>query len=154
MLHTALIVAHVAAGGLGLLAGPLALLGRRRRGRLHVRAGWVYLACAWVLCTTALALVALDPGLWGFAVIAVATLVCAGGAVVVRRGRRAGWLPLHANLALSSYVSFVTAFVVQTAGGWWWVVPVVVGSLATSVTVARLSAGTRVVGRAAPVAAP
>lgn len=138
MLHTCLIGAHVLAGGLGLVAGPVAMRARKG-GRLHVPAGWAYQVCCGTLCATALALVALDPSLWGFALIAVATEAAAVGAVVVRRRRRPGWVPRHANLALSSYVSFVTAFVVQTAGGFWWLLPVAAGTVAVSRTVARLT---------------
>jgi hypothetical protein len=147
---TALIVAHVAAGALGLLAGPLAMAATHRGAR-HRAAGWAYQACCLVLCTSALLLVARDPGLWGFAVIAVLTQLAAAGAVLVRRLRRPGWLPLHVQLALGSYVSFVTAFVVQTAGGLWWVLPVAVGSAATSVVTARVAAST---GRTAAPAGP
>ncbi len=142
MLHTALLTVHVAAGGAGLLAGPIAMRARKG-GRWHVPAGWSYQACCGALCATALGLVALDPTLWGFGLIAVATEAAAVGAVLVRRRRRPGWLPLHANLALSSYVSFVTAFVVQTAGGFWWVLPVAVGTVAVSGTVTRLTVADR-----------
>ena len=137
-----LILAHVAAGAVGLLAGPVAGLARKRRG-LHTTAGWTYQVCCAVLCLSALALVALDPGLWPFALIAVPTELAAAGAVVVRRRRRPGWLPMHVQLVLGSYVSFVTAFVVQTAGGFWWVVPVVAGSAAISVVMARLTTTAR-----------
>lgn len=142
MLHTTLISVHVAAGGVGLLAGPLAMRARKG-GRWHVPVGWTYQVCCGALCGTALALVALDPTLWGFGLIAVATEAAAVGAVVVRRRQRPGWLPLHANLALSSYVSFVTAFVVQTAGGFWWVLPVAIGTVAVSRTVTRLTLADR-----------
>ena len=138
---TVLIVLHVAAGGLGLLAGPFAMAMPKGGGH-HPLAGWAYQACCLVLCATALLLVALDPALWGFAVIAVLTEAAAVGAVLVRRRRRPGWLPMHVQLALGSYVSFVTAFVVQTAGGLWWVLPVVVGSTAVSVVPARVTTST------------
>lgn len=138
-MHDLLIVAHVAAGAGGLAAAPVASFARKRRG-LHTGAGWTYQVCCAVLCLSALALVALDPALWAFALIAVPTQLAAAGAVVVRRRRRPGWLPLHAQLVLGSYVSFVTALVVQTAGGLWWVVPVGIGSAVITLVVARLSA--------------
>ena len=137
-----LIVVHVLAGIVGLLAGPVAGLARKRRG-LHTVAGWTYQVSCAALCTTALALVALDPALWAFALIAVPTQLAAAAAVLVRRRGRPGWLPLHVQLVLSSYVSFVTAFVVQAAGGLWWVVPVAVGSTVVSVVTARVSASAR-----------
>lgn len=137
-MHAVLIVLHITAGALGLLAGPLAMAIPKGGGR-HPSAGWVYQACCLVLCATALLLVVLDPALWGFAVIASLTEAAAIGAVLVRHRRRPAWLPLHVQLALGSYVSFVTAFVVQTAGGLWWVLPVVVGSVAVSVVTARVA---------------
>lgn len=147
-MHDLLILAHVAAGAVGLATGPLAGYARKRRG-LHTVAGWAYQACCFVLCTSTLALVALEPALWPFVLIAVPTQLAAAGAVVVRRRRRPGWLPLHVQLALGSYVSFVTAFVVQTAGGVWWVVPVVLGSAGISVVMARISSAPRRAPRAA-----
>lgn len=141
-MHELLIVAHIVAGTVGLAAGPVAGLARKQRG-LHTVAGWIYQACCAVLCTSALALVALQPALWGFAVIAVATQAAAAGSVVVRRRRRPGWVPVHVQLALGSYVSFVTALVVQSAVGLWWVVPVVVGSTVVSVVTARVTVATR-----------
>lgn len=154
MLHTVLIVAHVPAGTVGLLAGPVAMAARKAPG-LHTAAGWTYQGCTAVLCASALALVALDPSLWGFALIAVPTQAAAAGAVVVRRRRRRGWLVLHVQLVLASYVSFVTALVVQTAGGLWWVVPTVVGSLGVSAATTRVALQTRAVSprRPAPRAA-
>jgi hypothetical protein len=138
VLHAALLVPHIVAGSLGLAAGVAAGLVPKRAG-WHPLLGWTYQACCAVLCLSALGLVALDPGLWAFALIAVGTEAGAVGGVVVRRRRRPGWIPLHANLVLSSYVSFVTALVVQTIGGWAWVVPVVVGSAVISVVVGRLT---------------
>ena len=138
MLHTALLVPHIVAGSLGLVAGLAAGLVPKRAG-WHTLLGWTYQGCCAVLCLSAFGLVALDASLWAFAVIGVATEACAVGAVVVRRRRRPGWLPLHANLVLSSYVSFVTALVVQTVGGFAWVVPVVLGSALISVVVGRLT---------------
>ena len=147
-MHDLLLVAHVLAGAVGLVAAPVAALARSRR-RLHVRAGWAYQACCAVLCGTALALVALDPSLWPFALLAVPTQAAAAGAVVVRRQRRPGWRALHVQLALGSYVSFVTALVVQAAGGWWWVLPVVVGSTVVGVVTARVAAATATAVRVA-----
>ena len=142
MLHAALLVAHITAGSVGLAGGVAAGLMPKRAG-WHTLLGWTYQACCAVLCLSALGLVALDPSLWAFALIAIGTELCAVGGVVVRRRRRRGWIPLHANLVLSSYVSFVTALVVQTVGGWAWVVPVVLGSALISVVVGRLTAAER-----------
>lgn len=139
MLHDLLLTAHVAAGALGLLAGPVAVAAalRPRPARWHRCLGRTYQVCCAVLCSTTLALVVLDPGLWPFALIAGATQVGAAASVVVRRRRRPGWLRAHVRLAMGSWVSFLTAFVVQSAGGLWWVVPVLLGSSAVAVTTAR-----------------
>jgi hypothetical protein len=142
VLHAALLVPHIVAGSLGLAAGIAAGFMPKQVG-WHTLLGWTYQTCCAVLCLSALGLVVLDSSLWGFALIAVGTELCAAGSVVVRRRRRPGWIPLHANLVLSSYVSFVTALVVQTIGGWAWVVPVVVGSAVISVVVGRLTARER-----------
>jgi hypothetical protein len=142
LLLDASLVLHVGAGGLGLLAGPLAWSARKSRGR-HTRAGWLYQACVAVLCTTTLVLVAADPSLWPYALIAVGTQGAAAAAVVVRRRRRAGWLPRHVELVLGSYVSFVTAFAVQAVGGLWaWVVPSAVGGTAVAVVTGRVGRAT------------
>lgn len=140
-MHDLLIVGHVVAGTVGLVAGPVAGLARKQPG-LHTVAGWAYQICCAVLCTSAVVLVGLQPSLWGFAVIAVLTQAAAVGSVVVRRRRRPGWLPMHVQLALGSYVSFVTALVVQMAGGFWWMLPVAVGSTVVSVVTARVAAST------------
>jgi hypothetical protein len=135
------VTAHVTAGAVGLAVGPAAALARRKARGWHTAAGWMYQACCAVLCTTALAFVVLDPSLWPFALIAVGTQLAAVAAVVVRRRRRRGWIPLHVQLALSSYVSFVTAFSVQTFDGALlaWVVPVALGSTVVSIVTTRVA---------------
>lgn len=138
MVHDVLVLAHVTAGALGLLIGPVAMVAATR-GALHTTGGWAYQACCAVLCLSALALIVRDPALWPFGLIALGTQAAAVGAVLARRRRRPGWLPRHVRLALGSYVSFVTGFVVQAAGGLWWVVPVVLGSSAVAVTTARVA---------------
>ena len=98
-----------------------------------------------MLCTTSLVLVVLDPSLWPFAFIAVPTQVAAAAAVVVRRRRRPGWLPRHVGLALGSYVSFVTAFSVQTFDGVLlsWVVPSAVGTGVVTLVAGRVARAQR-----------
>ena len=139
-MHTTTLLLHVLAGGLGLAAGPVAALAPKRSG-LHTTAGWAYQVCCAVLCSTTLVLVVLDPSQWPFLLLAVPTQAAAVAAVVVRR-RRPGWLVLHVQLALGSYLSFVTAFCVQTVGGLGaWLVPVVLGSAGISVVTARVARG-------------
>ena len=134
---------HVLAGGVGLLAAPVAALARKAPG-LHTRAGWTYQVCVVVLTVTTGWLVVLDPALWPFLLIAAPTQAAAAAAVVVRRRRRPGWRPLHVQLALGSWVSFVTAFSVDTVGGVaGWLVPSAVGSVLVAVVTARVSAPRR-----------
>lgn len=83
-------------------------------------------------------LVALEPRLWPFLLIAAPTQAAAAAAIVVRRRHRRGWLPLHVQLVLGSYVSFVTAFAVNTVGGLLsWLVPSAVGSIVVALATAR-----------------
>ena len=139
-MYDLVVAAHVVAGALGLAAGPAAALVRRKARGLHTATGWAYQACCFVLCTTSLVFVAVHPSFWPFALIAVGTQVAAAGAVVVRRRRRPGWLPLHVGLALGSYVSFVTAFCVQTFGGpLAWVVPSALGSVVVTTVASRVA---------------
>lgn len=137
------LVLHVLAGALGLVAGPVAGFARKTRG-LHTAAGWAYQACTAVLCLTTLVLVALDPSLWPFALLAVPTWAAAVAGVVVRRRRRPGWVAVHVQLVLGSYVSFVTAFTVQTVGGpASWLVPAALGSLVVNVVTRRVAGAHR-----------
>ena len=137
---------HIAAGGIGLLTGPVAGLARKAPG-LHTVAGWTFQAAVLVLTATTVGLVALDPGRWPFLLIAVPTQAAAAAAVAVRRRRRRGWLPLHVQLVLSSYVSFVTGFTVNTVGGVAsWLVPSVVGSLVVATVTARVKRRQTTVG--------
>ena len=130
---------HVLAGVVGLAAGPLAACARKSRG-LHTVAGWTYQSCVAVLCASTLLLVAADATLWPFVLLAVPTWAAAVAGVVVRRRRRPGWVAVHVQLLLGSYVSFVTAFCVQTIGGLAsWLVPVAVGSTVVSLVAAKVS---------------
>lgn len=143
----AVLALHIAAGGVGLFAGPVAGLARKARG-LHTVAGWTYQTCVVVLTATTAVLVALDPDLWPFLLIAVATQAAAAAAVIVRRRRRGGWLPLHVQFVLGSYVSFVTAFTVNTVGGLAsWLVPSAVGTVLVAVATARVARTQRATAR-------
>lgn len=129
MLHTLLLVPHVAAGAVGLALGPLAMLAPKWRGR-HTRLGLAYQASVAVLCVSALGLAALAPArLAGLAVISVLTEAAALVGWGLARHRPAGWLPWHIRLICGSYVSFVTAFLVVTVGSpVAWLLPTVVAS--------------------------
>lgn len=114
-MRNVLLVVHIAAGSLGLLTGPLAMLAPKRRGR-HPLLGRAYQAMTAALCLSALGLVLYRPGLWWLGVIAAATWAAALGGWWAARRRFRGWIVWHLNLMCGSYVSFVTAFLVVNLG--------------------------------------
>lgn len=129
-MHTVLLVIHIAAGSLGLLVGPAAMLAPKRPGSHH-RFGLAYQGLVALLSLSALGLVVYRPAVWWLGVIAAATWGAALGGWWVRRRRFAGWLVWHINLMCGSYISFVTAFLVVNIGlgsVLAWTAPTVVGS--------------------------
>jgi hypothetical protein len=128
MVGTVLLSLHIAAGSFGLIAGPAAMLLPKRHG-WHTRLGLAYQGLVAALCLTAFGLVAIDPSRWWLAVIGVATWVAALSGWWVRRRHAPGWLPLHVSFMCGSYVSFLTAFLVnQWASPLAWILPTVIGS--------------------------
>ena len=129
MLHSSLLVVHVAAGVAGLVLGPVAMAAAKRRGR-HTRAGLAYQAAVAVVTLTAVGLAVLAwARLWPFVVIAAGTEAAALGGWWAGRRRFAGWLPWHVRLMCGSYVSLVTALlVVNWSSALAWVLPTVIGS--------------------------
>lgn len=124
---------HILSGGLGLLAGPLAMLARKRPlrgGRAwHRQIGLLYQGCVTGLCLSALGLVLFNPSVWWLALIAIGTQVAALVGWRSAPSRRGGDVGVHVTAMCSSYVSFVTAFLVVNFDGLlWWVLPTVVGS--------------------------
>lgn len=143
LVHCTLLALHVLAGAVGLALGPFVVRagwrGHRARGRsardvrrAHVRLGWPYAWTTATLCGTAVALVALDPALWGFLLIAGGTSAAVLVAIVARRRHRPGWEQMHVRAACGSYVAFPTALSVQVLPPWGWVAVVVVGSVWTA----------------------
>lgn len=137
MLHSALLVVHVAAGTVGLLLGPVVMAVPKRHR--HALLGRGYQVVIAVLTISALGLTALDPGaLWGLGVIAVATQAAALAGWFVRLRARPGWLAPHIRLMCGSYLSFVTAFLVLTWGHpLAWILPTAIGSPLIARTTAR-----------------
>ena len=138
MLHEALLAVHVSSGVTGLALGPIAYLVRRRSG-WHRPVGRLYLAVVGAMTSSALGLVAFDPGrLWGLGTIAAATAATAAAGWWVRRRRSRGWLPTHIRLMGGSYLSFVTAaLVVSWSSPVAWVLPTLVGAPAITLAVQR-----------------
>ena len=127
MLRTVLLTAHITAGSIGLLLGPLALLAAKRAG-WHPRLGLAYQGAVAGVTVTALGLTALAPvRLWGLGLVAVATQAAALAGWRARRRAAPGWLPRHVRLMCGSYVSLVTAaLVVNWSSPLAWVLPTVV----------------------------
>ena len=138
MLHTVLLGAHVAAGTVGLLLGPLALAAAKRPG-WHPRLGVAYQGAVGVLTLSALGLAALAPArLWGLGVVATATEIAALAGWAVQRRHAPGWLAAHVRLMCGSYVSFVTAaLVVNWASPLAWVLPTAIGTPLIALAVRR-----------------
>jgi hypothetical protein len=142
-MHTVLLVIHVAAGSLGLVVGPLAMLAPKRPRR-HPWLGRCYVVLTAALCLSAVGLAALDPAVWWLGVIGVLTLAAAAGGWWVRRRRFSGWLVWHINLMCGSYISFVTAFLIVNLGLGSviaWVAPTVVGSALIARATVRATRG-------------
>jgi hypothetical protein len=155
MLRTAVLAVHVAAGGVGLVLGPLAMSATRAPGR-HTWAGTGYQGAVAVVTTSALGLAA--PAwarLWPLAVIAVGTEAAALAGWWLAHRRNPGWLPWHIRLVCGSYVSLVTALlVVNWSSPLAWVAPTLVGSplIALAAWRAPIGNGAPGSGRGAPAA--
>lgn len=143
-MHTFVIMVHVAAGSLGLLVGPAAMLVPKRPGR-HPWLGRAYQGLTAALCLSAFGLVSYKPSLWWLGVIGAVTWAAALGGWWVRRRRFNGWLPWHIGLMCGSYISFSTAFLVVNLGlgsPLAWIAPTVVGTpLIARATVRSLRPG-------------
>lgn len=137
-----LLVLHIAAGTVGLIASVPAIRARKRRG-LHTRAGRVFAVCALVVGATAVGLTAARPGeLLGLGVLGVLTMGWGGGGWWIARTRPAlpgGWLTWHLQMMGSAVIGFVTAVATTTFDGHLlaWVVPIAVGSAVVGRTAAR-----------------
>jgi hypothetical protein len=118
-----LLAVHIAAGAAGLLVGPAAMAAALR-DRRHTPASRAYVLSVTVLTGTAAGLVALNPTLWPF------LLLAAGTEVAVVMARTAQPLDRHVRLVCGSYVSLVTALVVVSWGSVLaWVLPTVIGTV-------------------------
>jgi hypothetical protein len=132
----------VAAGSLGIVLGPLAMLAERAppyRSRLGLAYHWSVLAVA----LTALGLIAFDPaGLWWLAPLAALSYALALLAAVAPRRRGQRWAGLYARGQGGSYIALVTALLVVSLEGPLaiaaWIVPTLVGHHLIERRVARI----------------
>lgn len=132
-LRTVLLV-HIVAGAIGLLAALPATRAAKRRG-LHTRAGRVFAVCGLVVALSALVLVADRPSeLIGLGVLGVLTGFWSGAGWWMAHRKPAvpgGWLFWHLQLMGSGVIAFTTAFAVTMADGHLvaWILPTIVGSV-------------------------
>ena len=83
---------HVAAGAVGLVLGPVAMLAAKRPGT-HTRAGEAYHWVMLVICVSAALLAVLDwARLWWFLPIAVGSYTFAVAGYLAAKRRWPGWL--------------------------------------------------------------
>jgi hypothetical protein len=141
-LFRAVLALHVAAGAVGLVLGPIAMLAPKRPGR-HTRAGEAYHWVMLFLCVSAAVLALLDwARIWWFLPIAVGSYAFAllGYAAAKRRG--AGWLGTHITGQGGSYIATVTALLVvnwrlltgmdSVHSPWTWALPTLIGTPLTA----------------------
>ena len=112
---TTLLIIHIMSGSLALLAGPVAMMLPKRRGR-HAKLGTGYVALVGLLSASAIGLAAMKPALWWLGVIAGATLAAALAGRELRRRHPPGWLPQHISLMSGSNISLTTALLVVNLG--------------------------------------
>lgn len=142
--HDTVLALHVAAGSVGLVLGPLAMLAEREppyRSRLGLAYHWSVLAVA----VTALVLIAFDPaGLWWLAPLAALSYGLALLGVIAPRRRGQRWVGLYARGQGGSYIALVTALLVVSVDGpaavAAWILPTLAGLPLIEVRAARLRA--------------
>jgi hypothetical protein len=128
-MRTLLLAIHIPSACLALLAGPVAMFLPKRPG-LHPLMGRAYQLFVALLCVSAIGLVVLLPSLWWLGLIGGATWAAALAGWIVRRVHRPGWLPWHISLMCGSYISLVTALLVNLGprSPAVWILPTVIGT--------------------------
>ncbi len=129
--HDTLLAAHVVAGSLGLVLGPLAMWAERWPPH-HSRAGAVYHLSVLAVSLTAVGLVALDwRTLWWLLPLATLSYTLALLGLVAPRWSWRGWQRAYAHGQGGSYIALVTALLVVSlegaASAAGWVIPTLVG---------------------------
>ncbi len=138
---------HIPAGIVAVVAGTVAALAPKRRGR-HTAAGTVFLGAVAVIAATAAVMAAVrwEHGRHLLAV-AVVTAVLAGTGWAARRRRRRRWLLLHGAAMAGAFIALLTGFYVDNGPqlpGWdrlpplaFWFLPAAVGVPVTVYALAR-----------------
>jgi hypothetical protein len=129
---------HIAAGALGLVLGPIAMLAAKRPGT-HTRTGEAYHWVMLAICVSAALLSVLDwARIWWFLLIAVGSYAFALAGYVAAKRRWRGWLRTHIAGQGGSYIAMMTAILVVNwflltgtrgvASPWAWALPTLIGS--------------------------
>lgn len=161
MVAAAALILHVVSGGLALLAGPVAMFSRKRRG-IHTRFGLLYTLLVLTTCLSALVLVTVEGWhrYWVLGAISVATLASVMIGFLAARRKRPGWITTHIVGQLSSYISMVTAFAVVNRtmlreltglpSLWYWLLPTLIGTPLIMLAVSRATRPARPAGHRTP----
>lgn len=111
-LADALRLIHVAAGGVALIVGPIAMWAPKRAG-LHPRLGEAFFVVVSAVCISGGVLgVMFWETRWMFFLIAVGTYAFALLGYIAAKKRWRGWLLAHVAGQGSAYTAMVTAFIV------------------------------------------
>jgi hypothetical protein len=153
-MFTGFLVVHIAAGGIGLVLGPVAMLAGKRRGT-HTRVGEAYHWNMLVVCLSAGALALLDWADAGFLLyIAIFSYAFALVGYVAAKKRPKGWLPVHISGQAGSYIALVTAFLIVQVGTGApliiWLIPTIIGTPIITWVNYQVAIGKRPKGRALP----
>jgi hypothetical protein len=148
----ALLTAHITAGTVGLLLGPLYVA--VRRGRPTCGPAYQIAVAAVAVTGAALAVTAWDR-LWWLLPVAVATEVSAVVGVRIWRRRRPGWTTWVPHVLGGSYVALVTGVMVAaTKNPVFWLLPALVAQGPIAVAKHHLKTAEARAAHRQPVHAP
>src|SRR5260370_23788615 len=136
-LFATLLIPHIAAGLIAVVAGATAMLSPKRSGR-HPKAGKTYYTLLCVVCATAVGMAAMRwPEDAYLVVLGAVSLGAASLGYLARQYRWHGWIRLHIVGMGTSYIVLLTAFYVDNGPRlpvWdrlpvlaFWIVPSLIG---------------------------
>lgn len=130
-LFSAVLAFHIAAGALGLVLGPIAMLAAKRPGT-HTRTGEAYHWVMLATCVSAALLSVLDwARIWWFLLIAVGSYAFALAGYVAAKRRWTGWLRTHIAGQGGAILVVNWSLLTGTRGvtsPWAWALPTLIGS--------------------------
>ncbi len=159
-MHAPFLAVHVAAGTVGLLLGPVAMLAPKRRGA-HTRAGEAYHWTVLALFVSAVGLAILNwSEVWWLALVGAGSYGFALMGYLAAKRRPRGWLAPHISGQGGSYIALLSAFLVVNwkaftgtpgfASPLPWVLPTLIGSPIIAWTIAQVARGKRPKRRPSP----